>query len=96
MMGDEHNGMFIIPVRGEEYSVLASNGMGWEHVSVASKKKIPAWKDMCIIKEMFFEDNEVVMQLHPAKSDYVNNHPNCLHLWRPVNQAIPLPPKECV
>jgi hypothetical protein len=33
-----------------------------------------------------------VMQLHPARVDYINFHPHCLHLWRPVDATIPLPP----
>ena len=46
---------------------------------------------MCKIKELFFEDEEVVMQLHPKKSEYVNNHEHCLHLWRPIDSEIPIP-----
>jgi hypothetical protein len=38
----------------------------------------------------------VVVQYHPAKSEYVNNMPNCLHLWRPVNEAMPTPPSIMV
>lgn len=36
-------------------------------------------------KDMFFKEDEIVVQYHPAKSEYVNNMPNCLHLWRPTN-----------
>lgn len=39
-----------------------------------------------------FNENETVVQYHPAKSDYVNNMPNCLHLWRPQDQPMPVPP----
>lgn len=35
-------------------------------------------------------------QLHPAKSEYVNIHPYCLHLWRPLEREIPMPPVEFV
>lgn len=41
---------------------------------------------------MFWDAEDVVMQLHPAQSVYVNHHPGCLHLWRPVSIAIPTPP----
>lgn len=54
--------------------------------------RCPKWNEMCIIKEMFFEDDEVVMQLHPKKEDYVNDHPYCLHLWKPQEVEIPTPP----
>lgn len=73
-------------------------GGGWEHVSVTKNngKRCPTWDEMCAIKAMFFEPDEVVMQLRPSEKDYVNIHPYCLHLWRPVGQDIPLPPVEFV
>ena len=46
---------------------------------------------MCYVKGLFWEDHECVMQLHPPKSDYVNNHPYCLHMWRPLDVEIPRP-----
>ena len=51
---------------------------------------------MCEIKSMFFEDDEVVMQLHPKKTEYVNNHNYCLHLWKPIGKEIPTPPSILV
>lgn|SRR3712207_3397232 len=94
--GDKYNGAFELNIKGEKYFVIASNGQGWDHVSISSKYKIPSWKVMCILKEMFFEDDEVVMQIHPAKRNYINNHPNCLHLWKPQKQEIHQPPKYMV
>lgn len=78
-----NNGAFII----SGLQVIASDGGGWDHVSVSKPDKIPTWEEMCLIKRLFFGDDEVVMQLHPAKKDYVNVHPRCLHLWRPQTQA---------
>lgn len=75
-------------------SVVYSVGGGWEHVSIALlNQNTPTWEDMCYVKSLFWDDNEVVMQLHPKKSEYVNNKENCLHLWRPLNCEIPTPPK---
>lgn len=90
--GDEHNGAFLIRIKGELYTVIASNGRGWDHVSISHKRKIPSWKTMCELKDLFFEKNEAVMQLHPQESDYINLHPNCLHLWRPQEYEIAMPP----
>jgi len=75
-------------------SVIWSNGGGWEHVSIAPYKRsyVPSWEDMCRLKDMFFRDDEVAVQYHPAKSEYVNNMPNCLHLWRPLDAQMPTPP----
>ena len=47
---------------------------------------------MSKIKDLFFEENETVIQFHPKKSEYVNISNNCLHLWKPINKEIELPP----
>jgi hypothetical protein len=62
--------------------VQASDGMGWEHVSVSVYDRTPTWEEMCFVKNLFWDENDVVVQFHPAKSDYVNMHKYCLHLWR--------------
>ena len=49
-----------------------------------------------MIRDMFFGEDERVMQFHPPKSEYINNHPYCLHLWKPVDTEIPHPPMICV
>lgn len=75
----------------------------WEHVSVHAYRgsavnakrlrlRTPTWKEMAYVKDLCWDGEDVVMQLHPKKSEYVNNHPHVLHLWRPVNVAIPTPP----
>ena len=71
--GDESNGAFKFRIKGNDYLVIASNGGGWEHVSVSCISRVPSWEIMCEIKDMFFNEDEVVMQLHPAKKDYINN-----------------------
>lgn len=76
--------------------VIACSAEGWEHVSVSLPNRCPTWEEMCFIKDLFWSDDEAVMQLHPRRADYVNNHPYCLHLWRPLDAAIPLPPSEMV
>ena len=67
----------------------------WQHVSVSfgQNTKTPCWEIMCKVKDLFFEPEDVVMQLHPAKSRYISLHNGCLHLWRPLEEKIPLPPE---
>jgi len=64
----------------------------WEHVSVSMEKRCPNWTEMCIIKDLFWDEEETVVQFHPKKSEYVNNHPHCLHLWKKVKHDYDLPP----
>ncbi len=72
--------------------VIVSSDFGWEHVSVSRKDRCPTWDEMCQVKAMFWDDEDCVVQYHPPKSEYVNNHPNCLHLWRPTAAVLPMPP----
>jgi hypothetical protein len=67
---------------------------GWEHVSVSTEKHPPNWQEMCWVKDHFWKDTETVLQFHPKKSEYVNLHPFCLHLWRNVGLDHPLPPRK--
>jgi len=76
--------------------VVWSDGGGWEHVSVSFRGRCPSWEEMCIVKDIFWHEDECVVQYHPAKSEYVNNHPYCLHLWRPLQQDMPVPPSILV
>jgi hypothetical protein len=92
-----NNGAFKIPLDNNVIAfVIASDGEGWEHVSVhvieKGKPETPTWEEMCEVKDLFWSKEDCVMQLHPPESEYVNNHPHCLHLWRPVNRSIPAPP----
>lgn len=87
-----NNGCFVIPYRNYEFTVIASDGEGWEHVSVSLKNRNPNWEEMCYIKSIFWGDEDCVVQYHPPKSEYVNNHQYCLHMWRPTDGEIPLPP----
>lgn len=64
----------------------------WEHVSISTHNRCPNWEEMCFVKELFWDDEETVVQYHPAKSNYINRHPYCLHLWKPVLAVLPLPP----
>lgn len=81
-----------------DMTFVASWGGGWEHVSVAPVKrnKIPTWEQMCAVKDVFFKDDEAVIQIHPPKAEYVNMMANCLHLWRPISKQLVLPPSFMV
>ena len=92
-----NNGAFSITLKRKQQAfVIASDQMGWEHVSVSRDDRCLTWDEMCQVKSMFWGDDESVMQIHPPKSEYINNHQFCLHLWRPVNQEIPMPPSIMV
>lgn len=93
-----NNGAFIVKSLKFRFplSVIASDGYGWEHVSVSTPIHAPSWDEMCAVKSLFWDDEDCVVQFHPPKSEYVNQHPFCLHLWRKVGAEFETPPSILV
>jgi hypothetical protein len=111
-----NNGVFLLkekPVMAKRHNgaprtlvIIASDGGGWEHISIHVEKadgktSTPFWEDMQQMKDLFWDETDCVIQYHPAKKDYVNVHPNTLHLWRFAcdggwEDFLPMPPKEFV
>jgi len=93
-IGDD-GGSFLIPspVDAAPMCVIASFGLGWDHVSVSRRNRCPNWPEMEHVKRLFFRPGEVAMQLHVPAEQHINLHPNTLHIWRPNDgREIPLPP----
>jgi len=90
---NDDGGAFKIPFEGRELYVIASHGGDWNHVSVSLGSRCPNWREMCFIKDLFFDPEDCVIQYHPPKSKYVNVHPYVLHLWQPQIEIIPMPPE---
>lgn len=90
---DGFNGVFSFDTGGYKVRCIASDGMGWKHVSVTleGSRFTPRWEVMANVKNLFWEDDEAVMQLHPPRKDYVNHHPGCLHLWSPTDPKVSIP-----
>lgn len=92
---DPYDGAYQLRVRPTtaRVYVISSCGAGWDHVSVSvcNEKRLPTWNEMHYVKRLFFHDHEAVMQLHPPASEYVNNA-EVLHLWRPLELDLPMPP----
>lgn len=90
-LGDDLCGCFRMKFKpGCVLRVIASNGDGWEHVSVSHEHRCPTWEEMSWIASKFFGE-ETAMQLHVPSSDHINYHKYCLHWWRPHNYEIPRP-----
>lgn len=74
------NGMFhIMGPCGRLLRIITSDGTcetekyPWEHVSVSTQKHVPNWEEMCFVKNLFWRDDETVIQFHPAKEHYAMN-----------------------
>jgi hypothetical protein len=105
---DDHVGFFYLKIkthkkplkvvasRFRENSPESESNPPWNHVSVSLPNRTPTWMEMSYVKSLFFNPDEVAMQLHVAESDHVSNHDYCLHIWQPVNATIPTPPATMV
>lgn len=97
---DGNNGAFDLdsPEPAWRLALICSDGEGWEHVSVHAylarddrRIRVPSWKEMCYVKRLCWDAEDVVVQFHSRESQYINQHPATLHLWRPTNAVIPTP-----
>lgn len=93
-------GYFEIPTGAGRLRIVSSGGahedsQGWEHVSISLEHRCPRWEEMVRIKNLFWGEDECVIQFHPPESDYINHHPYVLHLWKPPYN-LPLPPRAFV
>ncbi len=98
-----NNGIFVIPRNGVRLLCVVSDQLGWDHISVTVKtkkmtqiKRCPTWDELSFLKDLFFEPEEVVVQLHVPDADHISVHDYCLHLWRKQGQEHPLPPSLMV
>jgi hypothetical protein len=57
------------------------DGRRWLHVSMARPDRLPSWPDVHAVKELFLGAKRRALQVLPPEDEYVNVHPNCLHLW---------------
>jgi len=63
------------------------DGNRWLHVSMSRADRLPSWEDLRECKELFIGDR-VAVQVFPRKAEYVNIHPNVLHLWSCLDAEI--------
>lgn len=79
------NGLFVIASVSRE-----SDGLRWYHVSVSREGRIPFWKDLQYVKDIFIGKKRKAIQILPPADEHVNVHPYCLHLWTCLDKD-PLP-----
>jgi hypothetical protein len=94
---DNRNQKLIVVSTGNQFRQDNFNDINnWEHVSVSHPNRCPTWDEMNFIKGVFWSDYETVIQYHPSKKHYINNHKTCLHMWKPIHFKIKLPPELAV
>ena len=78
--GSQFIGMWIEKHRNLKLLVTIDDGM--LHLSISHPKRYPTWDEILRTRYKFVDEKmELVMHL-PKKSEYVNLHQNCFHLWQ--------------
>ena len=85
-------GAFFVSYKNATLAIISSHGDGWDHVSVSLERRTPTWEEMCYVKDLYFNEEECVIQYHPPKSVYKNVNPYTLHMWRKQGENWELPP----
>lgn len=89
-----NNGHFEIPIiKKVRMKVIASDGGGWDHVSVSLKTRIANYYEMKKIRRLFWGDDDIVVEYHMGETNHVNIHKHVLHLWRCQVGKFPTPPR---
>lgn len=76
-------------------SVIASiaveqDGRVWLHLSMAHPSRMPTYEELTYLKRHWAGDERKAIMVLPAKTEHVNIHQNCLHLFVCLDED-PLP-----
>lgn len=69
------NGLVVIQ------SFEKHNGKDWIHTSFSRRSRIPDYKDMQFVKEVFIGEDKRAIMILPEKEKHVNIHEFCLHFF---------------
>ncbi len=63
----------------------------WHHISISRPDRLPSWRDLKIIKGVWFGNDVTAYQVLATESEHFNYHPFCLHLWHLPGQPDLIP-----
>ena len=69
---------------------IEADGKNWVHLSVSKRKEMPSWAELVQVKELFLGKDSLAIQVFPPRSEWVNHHNYCLHLYQCLDQR-PVP-----
>ena len=78
------NGLLVLASAG-----IMQDGREWLHVSFSRKSRMPSYDDLQLVKREFIGNDKKAIMVFPEQENYVNIHPNCLHLWYSAENPIP-------
>ena len=67
---------------------VEGDGRDWLHVSLSRRTELPSWDDLVRVKRDFVGPERTALQVLPPETEWVNDHPSCLHLFACLNAAV--------
>ncbi|MBC7340853.1 MAG: hypothetical protein H5U02_00100 [Clostridia bacterium] len=61
--------------------IVGRSDAGW-HLSISHPDRYPTWDEIKEARYLLVPDNVTMAMLLPPKTEYVNVHKNCFHLWQ--------------
>lgn len=79
--------------RKKGLSVIASvsfeeDNRQWLHLSMAHTRRVPTYYELCYLKRHWAGEEHKCIMIFPPRSEHVNFHPNCLHLFCCLSEDI--------
>lgn len=68
--------------REKRLSVIVSLDGGQLHASIAHPDRYPTWAEILSMRDWIFPAEMEVVMVLARRSEYVNLHQNCFHLWQ--------------
>jgi hypothetical protein len=63
-------------------TVITSIENGFWHLSISTPDALPSYKEMKEARYKFCPEEIYMAEIFPPKSEFVNFHPFCRHLWQ--------------
>lgn len=84
----------FIAIVGHEVVVPAiegtiTEGLRW-HLSISHASRYPTWDEIKAARYGLIPDEAWMVQVLPPKGAYLNQHPNCFHLWEVPRATVPV------
>jgi hypothetical protein len=89
-----NGGAFSILLGRTVFHVIASIIAGWEHVTAYLPHRAITESEENQLADIFWEPNDVIVKFPRMHSTRNHHMIHMVHLWRPVDQTIPVPPRE--
>lgn len=62
-------------------TVIVSKDAGLWHLSISRKDRLPNYDELKYARYTYLPEVKYAAQIFPPKSEFVNMHQFCLHLW---------------